>query len=438
MSFLAGFARREITPRDPCFLVGYPHVERISTGTHDPLYASALCLQDGGVALLLISLDLLFVSADWTRRCRKRITEMTGIPAWRILIAATHTHSGPHTVDVMAWREDPVVPPLDGEYLDFACEQTASAAVAAWRAGAAAEMAWTSVDVRGLAGGNRIDPDGPEDPEAGLLYVRKSADHSPLAVLVVYGMHPTVLHADSTRFSSDFIGFARRRIEEAAPGAGVVYLTGVCGNQSPRRVAREKTFAEAGRLGRALGGRMADKLAAAAGFSGDPVLNAESSTIRLEGRTFPPVHEAEAALATARNRLAGLPSEGADAAARRTAECAVFGAEEVLTLAKAEAMGDAKILRQKYAAVEVQVLRIGEVMVAAWPGEYFVEFGLAAKARAGRKLHIATMANGDLQGYIVTPEAAVAGGYEAQMSLFPPSAGEHVIAATLELLERLA
>lgn len=435
MPLLAGFSRSDITPREACFLVGYPHVSRISTGTNDPLHASALCLENDGITLLLISLDVLFVAADWTRDCRTRITAATGIPGEHILIAATHTHSGPHTVEVMAWRDDPVVPPVDVAYLEFACAQTTAAAVAAWQARESATTAWTSADVRGVAGGNRINPEGPEDPEAGLLFVRKSADSSPLAALVVYGMHPTVLHADSTQFSGDFIGYARRRIEEEFPGAGVVYLNGVCGNQSPRRVAREKTYAEAERIGCALGGRMTEALFLLDGFSSEPVLHAVSASVALEGRTFPPVSEATKALAAARARLAGL--EFADAAVRRTAECAWFGAEEVLTLAKAEAAGDAETLRRKYAAVEVQVLRIGEVMLAAWPGEFFVEHGLAAKSRAGGPLHIATMANGDLQGYVVTPEAVAAGGYEAQMSLFPPAAGQRIVDATLEIIARL-
>jgi hypothetical protein len=435
MPLLAGFFRSDITPHEPCFLVGYPHVARISTGTNDPLLASALCLENNGTALLLISLDVLFVSADWTRDCRARITAATGIPGEQILIAATHTHSGPHTVEIMAWREDPVVPPVDVAYLEFACVQTTAAAVEAWHAREPAGAAWTNADVRGLAGGNRIDPEGPEDPEAGLLFVRKSAGNAPLAALVIYGMHPTVLHADSTQFSGDFIGYARRRIEEEFPGAGVVYLNGVCGNQSPRRIAREKTYAEAERIGRALGGRMAEALLMLGGFSSEPVLRAASTSVALEGRTFPPVNEAAEALAAAHGRLAEL--EFAESAVRRTVECAWFGAEEVLTLAKAEAAGDAEELRNQYATVEAQVLRIGEVMVAAWPGEFFVEHGLAAKARAGRPLHIATMANGELQGYVVTPEAAAAGGYEAQMSLFPPAAGECVVYATLKLIERL-
>lgn len=434
----AGFGRTDITPLNPCFLVGYPHVERISTGTHDPLYASAVCLENGGTPLLFISLDLLFITADSTRECRRRIGEVTGIPAQNILIGATHTHSGPHTADVLAWKDDPVVPPLDLEYMNFAMTETVEAAVNAWRNREAAEAAWTTADVRHLAGGNRIDSNGPEDPEAGLLLLRRLSDKSPIAVLSIYGMHPTVLHEDSTLISSDFIAFARREIETALPGVGVVYLNGVCGDQSPRRSVKAQTFAEAERLGCALGGRMAEALKKSTGFSSDLSLAATRATIELEGKIFPPVREAEAGLTAARSRYEHLKASGAGRAQIRTAECTVFGAEEVLTLAKSELTGDAAAVREKYREAEIQVLRVGDSFVAAWPGEFFVEYGLETKRSAGCPVFIATLSNGELHGYVVTPEAEAARGYEAQMSLFPSSAGSLFVEKTLELIGELA
>ena len=435
---LAGFGRADITPETPCFLVGYPHVERMSTGVNDPLYASALCLENGGMPLLLISLDLLFITADSTRECRRRIGEVTGVPAQNILIGATHTHSGPHTAEVLAWKDDPVVPPVDLEYLNFAVTGTVEAAADACRNREAAEALWTTADVRHLAGGNRIDANGPEDPEAGLLMVRRLADNSPIAVLSIYGMHPTVLHEDSTLISSDFIAFARREIEAALPGAGVVYLNGVCGDQSPRRSVKAQTFAEAERLGSALGVRMAEALKNADGFSSDLSLAATRATIQLEGRIFPPVREAEAGLKAARRRYEDLKASGAGHAQIRTAECTVFGAEEVLTLAKSELTGDAAAVRKKYREAEVQVLRIGDAFVAAWPGEFFVEYGLETKRSAGCPVFIATLSNGELHGYVVTPEAEEARGYEAQMSLFPSAAGSLFVDKSLELIGELA
>ncbi len=388
--------------------------------------------------LLLISLDLLFVTAESTRECRRRIGEATGIPAHNILIGATHTHSGPHVAEILAWKEDPVVPPVDGEYLAFSMAGTIEAAVTAWQHREAAEAVWTTADVHGLAGGNRIDADGAEDPEAGLLLMRGLSDKSPIAVLSIYGMHPTVLHEDSTLISSDFIAFARREIETALPGSGVVYLNGVCGDQSPRRTVKAQTFSEAERLGAALGRRMVEALKTASGFSPDLPLAATSSMIALNGKTFPPVEKAETRLAAARQRYEHLKATGAGHSQIRTAECTVFGAEEVLTLAKSERTGEAEAVRQKYCEAEIQVLRVGNAMVAGWPGEFFVEYGLETKRRSGCPLFISTLSNGELHGYVVTPEAEASGGYEAQMSLFPAEAGSRFVEKTIKLIGELA
>jgi len=435
---LAGFARRDISPQQPCFLVGYPHVERISTGIHDPLFASALCIENDGRAAMCISLDILFVTADWTRDCRDVISRATGVPGEAILIGATHTHSGPHTAEVLAWKDDPVVPPVDASYLAFMREQTLAAALQAWKDREPCTAAWSTADVGGLAGGNRIDARGPEDPEAGLLMVRRVKDGSPLALLSIYGMHPTVLHEDSTLVSSDFIGFTRQVVEDAFPGVGLVYLNGVCGNQSPRRVVTAQTFAEASRIGKALGERMVEALQNVEFPGACHGISFATKTLRTEGKQFPSVEEAEANLLRARAEFERLGKDGAAASAVRTAECTVFGAEEVLTLAKAEITGEADSLRDKYRYVDIQCIRLGDVSMVAWPGEFFVEYGIELKRCAATKVFVVTMANGDLQGYVVTPEAEAARGYEAQMSLLPASAGTEFVESSLALLQKLS
>jgi hypothetical protein len=328
------------------------------------------------------------------------------------------------------------VPPCDPEYLEYCCAKTAGAVIEAWRVREPAELALTTADVRGLAGGNRIDPNGPEDPEAGLLMVRRAGKGIPLAILSLYGMHPTVLHEDSTLFSSDFIASTREHLEKAF-GAGVVYLNGVCGNQSPRRCVSAQTFAEAERLGLALGLRMEEALRGLTGFQSQVLLDASVTRIPLEGKTFPPVAEASERLDAARKRYEKLRDFGGERAAVRTAECTVFGAEEVLTLAQAEETGEAEAARQKYREAEIQAFRVGDTFIVAWPGEFFVEYGLAVKSRAPGHTFLSTMTNGDLHGYIVTPEAEQAGGYEAQMSLFPAAMGKRFVDVTLELLEQL-
>ena len=77
MTLRAGAAQRDISPRGPVALYGYPHVTRLSTGIHDPLLASALMLDRAGTRVVMVSLDLLLLS---------------GLPAFGIAAAKTASH----------------------------------------------------------------------------------------------------------------------------------------------------------------------------------------------------------------------------------------------------------------------------------------------------------------------------------------------------------
>ena len=99
--------------------------------------------------------------------------------------------------------------------------------------------------------------------------------------------------------------------------------------------------------------------------------------------------------------------------------------------------GELAHLYANYREAAIQVVRIGDRILAGWPCEIFTEYALALKARAPMKAHAICLANGELQGYIVTPEAMQAGGYEAANSLFLPETGEQLVTKSVELIEKL-
>ena len=139
-------------------------------------------------------------------------------------------------------------------------------------------------------------------------------------------------------------------------------------------------------------------------------------------------------MAQARADFERLTREGAPHGIVRTAECAVFGAEERIVLARAQESGDIDALRRRYAQTEIQVLRVGPACYVGLPGECFVEYALAIKRRSPQRAFVISLANGELQGYIVTPDA---GGYEAGFSLFKPEAGAMMVDTALELISHL-
>lgn len=431
----AGVAARDISPQSPLFLVGYPHVERFSQGIHDPLLATALFLGDGRQGIVSIATDLLFVPHGLARAARAEIAECTGIPPERVMISASHTHSGPVTNEMLSWRDDPLVPPPDPGYLDGLRRALVEAAVAAVQSARPAELAATTAHSEGV-GGNRLSPDGVRDPEVGLLYVRDRADHRPLALQLVYSMHPTVLHEDSPFVSADFPGFTRLFLQRAFPGLRLLYHNGPCGNLSPRYQVRGQTFAEARRLGELLGEQVAEALAKLGddAFVGDVSVAGARRFVDLPPRDFGTVEEAERELEEAVAEYARLQAAGAGHGPVRTAECTVFGAEERVTLAQAQAAGETARILADYLPVEVQALRVGSTILACLPGECFVEYALEIKRRIPGAF-VVSLANGELQGYIPTPDAS---GYEARLSFFEPAAGQRLVDAATRLAADLS
>ena len=436
MGLLAGAAKKSIDPVEPIFLSGYPHVERMSAGVNDSLYASALYLDDGAGAVIMIAVDILYVSAEQVRCCRGAISEATGVAGGDIMISATHTHSAPLSVEVLAWADDEVVPEISEGYVKLVCDGIVDAAIAAKEGAVAAVLAVTSGQADGV-GGNRLSKDGVADREVGIFYLKRKSDDSPLAVAMIYCMHPTVLHEDSKEVSSDFPGYTRRLLEAELGGAVVLYFNGPCGNLSPRYYVCEQSFSEAKRLGEKLGGAVLGAIGKLCGadFSEDVSVEARGENVFLPARDFPDLEEARAGLEEAAANYEKLQREGAGHGAVRTAECVVFGAEELMTLAKAQDDGRLEAVREKHNPVEVQVVRVGESFVVAFPGEMFVEYGLEVKQLAGGKSFVVSMANGELQGYIVTPGAE---GYEGSLSLFRPESGRILVDTAVGLITRLS
>jgi hypothetical protein len=426
----------DISPTGPVALFGYPHVERISTGIHDSLLASALYLTNGSQSAVVVALDLLMLEPTTARAIRRAVSLRVGTPEEAVLISCTHTHSGPVTSRLLAWQEAPAVPLPDSGYLAWVADRAADAAVRSVESAGPAEIAWTTADAHGV-GGNRVDPSGVTDPEAGVLAVRKAGGGPLVAVAVIYGMHPTVLHEDSTLVSSDFPHYARLELQEQlGPSLTVLYHTAPCGNQSPRFFVSGQTFDEAERLGRKLGKAVAASVAKLEGrdYRSQGPLRGTLRRVELPRRTLPPVAEAQTLLDRCRADYDRLQSGSADPARVRSAECAVFGAEGTLALARLQGQGEIDRLLQAYLPAEIQVVQIGEAHLAGLPGECFTEYALEIKRRWPGRVFVVSLVNGDLQGYIVTEDAAALGGYEATTALFSPAAGRLLVEKTLEAL----
>jgi len=405
----------------------------MSTGTHDPLECAALYLGDGQEHALFIATDLIFVSKELASKARRQISDATGIPEHAIMVTATHTHSGPLTVNYLSNSRDPVVPKADADYLNWLLDQIVKTGCAAVRAAVPAEVGLAVARAEGV-GTHRHDVAGPADSAVPVVVARSLTDEVPLGCMIVYAMHPTVLHEDSTLISGDFPHFAREYLHAHVLPADcpIVYHNGASGNQSPRHVTSGNTFSEAQRLGVKLGAAIAG-LFPQLEFRRHLPLASARRWLELTLRKLPPETEAERAVQLVRAKFERLRAEGASRQEVRTAECDWFGAEETLALTHAAANGQLDVAARALLPAEIQVIQVGTWAFIGWPGEFFVEYALEVRAEFPQA-YVITMANGELQGYIVTAEAVTAGVYEATNAVFDASNGPRVVAVTLDLL----
>ena len=432
----AGAAEVDVTPHGSVFLYGYPDVPRMSDSIHDPLRVSALALGDGEQRVVFIACDLIWLEKSTCDEARNLIEQATGIPRSRVLISVTHTHSGPVTARMASNLSDKTVPPPDPAYLKRVIDGIVTAARDAVAAMRPAKVTLSSADGSKL-GTNRHDPAGPAIPQIQVVAVRDASDSKPLALMCVCSMHPTVLHEDSLAISGDFPGLARGHLQMSLGwDVPLVYHMGAAGNQSPRHVTRANTMEEADRFGQLLANAIVQSLEHATPLT--PRVNvARAEIASLKLRDFPGTDEAAAAAKGAQKRLAELQRWGADPTKVRGAEVDWFGAEETLTLSRLKSEGSLAVYVASCLPAEVTAVALGEEIFLTWPAEVFVEFALRVM-ESHPNVSVITLANGGLQGYVVTEQAVLRGAYEAGNALFrSPDVGNTLVERSLELLKEL-
>ena len=430
----AGAAAVDISPKDSQFLCGYPHVERYSTGVHDPLISSALYLNDGKKEVMFIANDIVSIGKDIIKIARNRIAQATGIEAGNIMITATHTHSGPLTFEMTAWEADGVIPPPDENYLKLLEDRIVASAVAAHKNAQPAQIGLAVADGTGV-GTNRHDPSGPADPQVPVLIVKSADDKTYIACMLAFSMHPTVMHEDSKLVSADFPGMTKQYLAENVLGKDcpIIYHTAPAGNQSPRHITKANTFEEAQRLGYILG-KAIEKVIPQISYTSDVSLSSMQEFIDLEMRSLPDVTVAQEKLDRANEKYQHLKNVNAPSQEIRTAECDVFGAEAIVDFAKINVEGRLNAEFASHMPYEIQIIKVGPWSFAGWQGELFVEYSLAVKAAVNNSFPI-SLANGAAPGYIVTQQAFDQGGYEAAGTLLPPETGQTIVNRTIKTLD---
>lgn len=433
----AGTARADITPP-----VGITHLPW-GASTHDraegidmELWASALVASDGTETVAIVELDHVLLTHAQAAAIRQAVEDLSGIPAGHVLLSCTHNHSGPSLSPSWASGGAELIP----AYVESLRHAIAGAVWSASRslrpARIAAGAGTSSVAMnrrlrlpegRTVIGRNR---EGFVDREVKVVRI-DDLDEKPIAVLVNYAAHPTIMAFGNRLITPDYPGPLRRTVERETGGT-CLFLQGAAGNSHP-----EHSFSSRPQDYRAIGQR----------------LGLEAARVALEIRTLPRrerldhVQESGAPLSVYVEESLGEPDGSVRVVSRQVSlPLRDMGDPDVMR-ARAEAQQAelrrldeqgappeavrelrwrmkratmAKDAAREYAgmtevSVELHGIRIGQIALLGIEGEPFMEIGRAIKDRSPfPNTLVCGYANGyGGLAYLPTDEAYADGGYEA-------------------------
>jgi len=419
---LAAAVEVDITPPVGVWLEGYIERQAPSVGVHDPLQAQLLLLTRGEDQVLLISMDLIGVRLDFTERVRLGIRQAIGVPEKNILLACSHTHSGP-----TGFLADlPLIhTPADPELQRMVERKLVGAAMEAQQRLRPAQIGVGHGHVRGI-GTSRNDPEGGAlDDEVVVLRV-DDGGRNPLAVWANYGCHPTVMGPENLLITADYPGAAREALRRLYPDTIFLYTNGASGDVSTRFTRREQTFAEVERMGRLLAGEVL-KVMQSIVVEETAVLGGSVEPVEFLFRPFPSEDQARQEAERLQAELEKLQSSGASHGELRRAMTRAEGALARELLIR-ELHGMDRMRSQ------LQVLGIGPLALAGLPGEPFTRMVLDIKSRSGRP-HLAVVSYcSDETGYFPDSQAFATGTYESLISPYREDVAERICEQVLKML----
>lgn len=402
----AAWARREITPLrvspdGGIHMGGYWGRRSGATGVHDPLWARTVVFRQAGRGCVLVSLDLIGVTAEWVAEARQRLaTLLPFVAPDAVMICCTHTHAGPLSLPFRGMGD------MDAGYLALVSDAVAESARAAGARLQDAELSYARPSVQiglnrrqGAAGATVIgqNPQGPVAPWAHVLHLQTAAGR---AVLFQHACHPVVLGNTNHEISADFAGAACAYVE-AETGAFAMYINGAAGDINPSSTGA--TFEQMQAIGRTLGTAVADTVGSATRLGDDTIAWGRR---RLELPLQPPVGVARAALEVFWQSLNVARGLAGTTWRQRVPRARLAWAWDSLTVALAPEP-------PRTQPFEIQAIRTGGLTWLGMEGEMFVRYQLDLEQLGGQPgpVVLCGFANGCI-GYVPTEDAFDRGGYE--------------------------
>ena len=259
-AFRAGFGKVCITPSYSVPMSGYGNsTQRMSQGFLDYSYVSCIAVQDeAGSTVLFASLDVSGIYDHVITELLAAVSKATGISEDRIMLSATHTHSGPdlgstHS-SIIKYREE-----LKG-FVSQACSDALKDLSPATLQTASTEIenmtfvrhyVMNDGSIYGANFGSTSsgfkDHEREADKQMQLVRFVRAAEDKQDILLVNWQSHPAVASTNATAdgkagrsmLSADYVGYMRDYVTEQT-GCQVAFFLGASGNQNPHSYLPEE------------------------------------------------------------------------------------------------------------------------------------------------------------------------------------------------------
>jgi len=218
----AGYGETVITPPLGLELCGYGfYLERKAESVLDDLKARAVYLKHGSGDLILISCDIIGFTVERADEIRKTISGTFKVPMKNILLACTHTHTGPTTQYLPGLGEP------DPEYQATLPDAVCRAVERASDDLRDADFSYSVRAVEPIGFNRRLWNFVDVDPYLKSGVLKRQSD---TIYLLNYACHAVTL-GRSTQVSADWPGALVRRLEK--DGNRALLFQGFCGDLDP-------------------------------------------------------------------------------------------------------------------------------------------------------------------------------------------------------------
>ncbi len=392
----AGTAKTVITPPVGYRMGQWGLRQGRSTGVFQDLFSRALVLDDGDTRLAIVSMDVCGIPLSVMQEIQRQVSGLAGIPLEHLLVNSTHNHTAP---DILLG-----VPPEWQTYAAYLADLVAGTVFEASQAMRPAEAGHASSNLKGWTV-NRQYRDQPVDDEVGVLRVDEP-DGAPIARVVNFAAHGVCDGGQYLEWSADYSGELCSTIEDIEPGAVAIHLQGAAGDIHPYdwwfgnlESEHLHTHEDTAKFGEAIA-RQALRASVQIEVTSDVSLAAAVTPLELPRRRVVWSVQTAQKLHDELSQKLGPYSGDVWPEGTTTANAAELhpelygnGANE-LKLAQNQELPPVEI--------EVQALRVGDLVISAHPGEMFNELGQAIKEGvSGERPWVASYSS-EYVGYIST------------------------------------